>query len=206
MLTRGVLPAAAALRGRTSCRRRLEPARVLAGLVAAPALDAVAALGREQRAAMRGRRRRRDAARRLALRLAAVSSSRAARRAPTCAGSACRRADHVAPNAVDFRDLRRAVEAERATAALRERLGLDGCVFLYVGRLEREKGLDVLVEAMRDVPATLVLAGSGPLEPELRAGGAYVASSGSSTRDELVPWYAAADVLRRCRPARSRGA
>jgi glycosyltransferase involved in cell wall biosynthesis len=99
----------------------------------------------------------------------------------------------VAPNAIDFRVFAERVEAERADAgALRERLGLDGCVFLYAGRLEREKGLDVLVDAMKGVPGQLVLVGSGPLAPELRSRARVV---GQLTRDELVPWYAAADVL-----------
>jgi glycosyltransferase involved in cell wall biosynthesis len=102
-----------------------------------------------------------------------------------------------APNAVDHQIFAERVEAERADrAALRGRLGLDGCVFLYVGRFERVKGLDVLLRAMRDVPAHLVLIGSGPLEAELRrAAGERIRIVGQLTRDELVPWYAAADVF-----------
>ena len=80
----------------------------------------------------------------------------------------------------------------RIAPGLRERLGLEGCVFLYVGRLEREKGLDVLVEAMDGVRGEVVLVGSGPLELELRSRARVVGQLG---RDELVPWYAAADVL-----------
>ncbi len=99
----------------------------------------------------------------------------------------------VAPNAIDFGVFAERVEAERADRpGLRERLGLEGCVFLYVGRLEREKGLDVLVEAMDGVRGEVVLVGSGPLELELRSRARVVGQLG---RDELVPWYAAADVL-----------
>jgi glycosyltransferase involved in cell wall biosynthesis len=103
----------------------------------------------------------------------------------------------VAPNAVELRIFVERVDAERTDrAALCERLGLDGCVFLYVGRLDAEKGLDILLGAMRDVPGTLVLIGSGPLEPELRrSAGERVRLLGALARDELVPWYAAADVL-----------
>ena len=101
-----------------------------------------------------------------------------------------------APNAVDHSIFAERVDAERADrAALRERLGLDGCVLLYAGRFEHEKGLDVLMQAMRDVPATLVLAGSGPLEAELRDEAGRVRVVGQLTRDELVPWYAAADAF-----------
>ena len=102
-----------------------------------------------------------------------------------------------APNAVDHRVFRERVDEQRADrAALRTRLGLEGCVFLYVGRFERAKGLDVLLRAMTDVPGLLVLVGSGPLEPELqRASGERVRIVGQLTRDELVPWYAVADVL-----------
>jgi glycosyltransferase involved in cell wall biosynthesis len=102
-----------------------------------------------------------------------------------------------APNAVDVGIFAEQVAAARSQlAALREQLGLDGCVFLYVGRLEPEKGVDVLLEAMRDVAARLVVIGSGPLESELRAiAGDGVHFVGQLTRDELVPWYAAADAL-----------
>jgi glycosyltransferase involved in cell wall biosynthesis len=102
-----------------------------------------------------------------------------------------------APNAVDLGIFAEGVKAARADrASLRERLSLDGCVFLYVGRLEPEKGLDVLISAMRDVPGQLVLIGSGSLEPELRTtAGDAIRIVGQLSRDELVAWYAAADVL-----------
>jgi glycosyltransferase involved in cell wall biosynthesis len=98
----------------------------------------------------------------------------------------------VAPNAIDLR-----IFGKRADrTAVRERLGLDGCVFLYVGRLEVGKGVDVLVNAMREVRGTLVLIGSGLLEGELRASaGERVRVVGPLQRDELPPWYAAADVF-----------
>jgi glycosyltransferase involved in cell wall biosynthesis len=102
-----------------------------------------------------------------------------------------------APNAVDHGIFAERVEAERADrGALRERLGLDGCVFLYVGRLEHVKGVDVLLQAMVDVPGVLVLIGSGALEEDVRGmAGERIRVVGQLTRDELVPWYAAADVL-----------
>ncbi len=103
----------------------------------------------------------------------------------------------TAPNAVDFRVFAERVEAARAEReALRRRLGLDGWVVLYVGRLEHEKGLDVLLRAFRDVPGQLVLVGSGRLEDELRAAADdRVRFVAQLPRDDLAQWYAAADVL-----------
>jgi len=137
-------------------------------------------------------------ARRLALGLAAgfVVPGRASRAYLRGLGVADERIA-VAPNAVDLRIFAERVGAAHADrTALRERLGLDGCAFLYVGRFDAEKGLDVLLGAMRDVPGTLVLIGSGPLEGELRrSAGETVRVLGPLARDELVPWYVAADAL-----------
>jgi glycosyltransferase involved in cell wall biosynthesis len=132
-------------------------------------------------------------ARRAALRLAAgfVVPGSASREYLRGLGVAAERIA-VAPNAVDPRIFGERVDR----TAAREGLGLEGCVFLYVGRLDPEKGVDVLVSAMRDVPGTLVLIGSGPLEGELRAStGERVRVVGPLQRDELPPWYAAADVF-----------
>jgi glycosyltransferase involved in cell wall biosynthesis len=139
-----------------------------------------------------------ESLRRLALRLSSgfVVPGRASRAYLRRLGTADARIVE-APNAVDLDIFAERVEAARADrAALRERLALEGCVFLYVGRLEPEKGLDVLIRAMGDVPGQLVLIGSGSLEPELRAAaGEAIRIVGQLTRDELVPWYATADAL-----------
>lgn len=103
----------------------------------------------------------------------------------------------TAPNAVDSAIFGTQVEARRAEReAIRARLGLDGCVFLYVGRLDPEKGVDVLLKAMRDLPATLAVVGSGSQEGELRrAAPPNVLFTGWLERDDLVSWYAAADAF-----------
>jgi glycosyltransferase involved in cell wall biosynthesis len=103
----------------------------------------------------------------------------------------------VAPNAVDpsvfgTRVAERRVDRE----ALRARLGLTRPTVLSVGRLEHDKGMDVLVRAMRDVPADLVIVGGGSMENVLRReAGENVRFAGRLERDDLVDWYAAADVF-----------
>jgi glycosyltransferase involved in cell wall biosynthesis len=93
----------------------------------------------------------------------------------------------LAPNAVDTAVFARA-DVDRA--------GRDACTFLYVGRLDREKGLDTLLEAFRDVPGRLVLVGEGSELERLRASAdERVRFAGPKPRDELVAEYAAADVF-----------
>jgi glycosyltransferase involved in cell wall biosynthesis len=102
-----------------------------------------------------------------------------------------------APNAVDEEVFgRRVALAQREREQLRRRLGLDEPTFLYVGRLDEEKGVDILLEAVRDVPASLVVAGDGAQGEQLRqAASARVRFLGRLHRDELVAWYAAADAF-----------
>lgn len=104
----------------------------------------------------------------------------------------------TAPNAVDGR-LFASRRGDRD--ALRSEHGLTRTTILYVGRLSPEKGVDVLVEVARDLPADVVVAGSGPEESRLRASApSNVRFLGDVDRDELPCWYAAADVL--CLPSR----
>jgi glycosyltransferase involved in cell wall biosynthesis len=91
---------------------------------------------------------------------------------------------HVAPNAVDARIFDVVHEPH------------DGCVFLYVGRLDREKGLDVLLDAFADVPGELVLVGDGGEAESLRSRAPQrVTFAGAHGRDELPAYYARADVF-----------
>jgi glycosyltransferase involved in cell wall biosynthesis len=93
----------------------------------------------------------------------------------------------VAPNAVD---------TEIFARARVDRSGREGCTFLYVGRLDPEKGLDVLLRAFEEVPGRLVLAGSGTEEERLRAAaGERIEFLGPRDRDELPALYAEADVF-----------
>lgn len=87
--------------------------------------------------------------------------------------------------------------------SVRERLGVDGCVFLYVGRFWSGKGLFVLIDAFRQVRAanrdvSLLMIGDGPDEGELRR--AVGDLEGVAFRrfvqaPELPAYYAAADVF-----------
>jgi glycosyltransferase involved in cell wall biosynthesis len=102
-----------------------------------------------------------------------------------------------APNAVDIQIFGDAVaEARRDLAGLRNSLGLTRCTFLYVGRLDPEKGVDLLVEAFRTLAADLVIVGNGSESARLaRVTPANVRLVGRLERDDLVPWYAAADAF-----------
>jgi glycosyltransferase involved in cell wall biosynthesis len=103
-----------------------------------------------------------------------------------------------APQAVEA-ELFAAPVPEEERRALRERLGAtgDAPLALFVGRLEREKGLEVLLEAWRlaglGEGALLALAGEGPLRD--RAEGPGVRVLGYVPRLQLPALYAAADVL-----------
>jgi glycosyltransferase involved in cell wall biosynthesis len=88
-----------------------------------------------------------------------------------------------------------------ARAAARDRAGAapEGFLCLFVGRLEREKGIEFLLDAWRRADtgdgSALALAGEGPLRGAVEAAGAGVRALGRVTRTELPALYAAADAL-----------
>lgn len=96
--------------------------------------------------------------------------------------------------------LRRAAELRAAHGGRR--------IVLFIGRLVYYKGVDVLVRAMTDVDANLVLVGRGPLEASLRelasarGLGARASFLAPQADDELSAWYHAADVF--CLPSVAR--
>jgi len=90
------------------------------------------------------------------------------------------------------------------TPSLWEQFGVNGGVkFLYVGRIAREKNLDLLIEAFRRLgaeraEAVLILVGDGPQLSELRtrhAGDPRVVFTGALYGSELARAYASADVF-----------
>ena len=88
-----------------------------------------------------------------------------------------------------------AVSAEQFAAPVTPRRVADGFVLLFVGRLEREKGVELLLEAWRLASlgegATLALAGRGAIQP----GGKNVLTLGPIPREDLPALYAGADSL-----------
>ena len=91
----------------------------------------------------------------------------------------------VAPNAVDT-----------AIFGQASRTRTNGpCRIVAVARLSPEKGVDVLLQASKDLPAEVVVAGSGPEEGYLRhIAGPNVTFLGNVERDSLPQLYADADV------------
>lgn len=96
---------------------------------------------------------------------------------------------------------------EKRAVEIRERFNQRPLV-LFVGRLRYYKGLQFLVEAMPDVKAELVLAGTGPMEPELRQQALKLRVAdrihfpGDITDAEKLAYYFAADVF--CMPSHLR--
>jgi glycosyltransferase involved in cell wall biosynthesis len=74
-----------------------------------------------------------------------------------------------------------------------------GFLALFVGRLEKEKGVRVLLDAWREADlgeqAVLALAGEGPLRGDVAREPENVQALGFVPRDHLPALYAAADVL-----------
>lgn len=104
----------------------------------------------------------------------------------------------VIPNGVDLDAVTLAGAESRRSA--RAKLGLgDEPLAVCVGRLSRQKGQDVLLDAWREVrervgSAQLALVGSGPDEEVLRArAGAGVHFAGE--RSDVPDWLAAANVV-----------
>lgn len=100
----------------------------------------------------------------------------------------------VVPLGVDVRRFTPAGEAA-------PRRGSGAPTVLFVGRLRYYKGLHVLVEAMRQLDATLLIAGGGPEEGRLRAQvaaaglGGKVRFLGDVPEEEKPALYRAADVF-----------
>jgi lipopolysaccharide/colanic/teichoic acid biosynthesis glycosyltransferase len=76
-----------------------------------------------------------------------------------------------------------------------------GPVVLFVGRLVPYKGVDVLLRAMTNVPAALVIVGDGPLRAALAEQASTLGISdrvfflGALPEDTLARWYQDCDVL-----------
>jgi glycosyltransferase involved in cell wall biosynthesis len=107
----------------------------------------------------------------------------------------------VAPQAVSAEEFGKQISPELRTHA-RTMAGAPaegGFLALFVGRLEKEKGVRVLLDAWRRANlgegAVLALAGDGPLRGEAARAPRDVQALGFVPRDHLPALYAAADVL-----------
>src|SRR5262249_43009062 len=106
-----------------------------------------------------------------------------------------------APQAVSTEEFGKTISPElRAHArAMAGAPAEGGFLALFVGRLEKEKGVQVLLDAWHKAElgdgAVLALAGDGPLRGELAREPEDVQALGFVPRDHLPALYAAADVL-----------
>jgi rhamnosyl/mannosyltransferase len=124
--------------------------------------------------------------------------------------TAFRRKVGVLPLGIDLRPFRElAPEASRHRDQLRAEFGEP--LWLAVGRLVYYKGLEVALQALAEVPGTLLVVGTGPLEQSLRVRAAALGVAGRvvwrghTGEDELVGAYHAATALWFPSVARSEG-
>ncbi|MHB9150096.1 MAG: glycosyltransferase [Thermoleophilia bacterium] len=107
--------------------------------------------------------------------------------------------ERVIPFGIDPRPWASTAEVQRD--ARRLRAAYVGPITLFVGRLVSYKGVEVLLEAFRNVPGTLLLVGEGPLRPRLEAMAAdqrlagRVRFLGALTHPQLVAHLHASDVF-----------
>ena len=85
---------------------------------------------------------------------------------------------------------------DRAAARARLGIGNDERLVFAAARLHPVKNLPLLVDACRDADARLVITGDGPERRRLEAmGSSHVTLPGWLDIEEVVEWYAAADVV-----------
>jgi rhamnosyl/mannosyltransferase len=112
----------------------------------------------------------------------------------------------VIPYGIDIAQYRATEEVTRRATELRAQIGAP--LILFVGHLVYYKGVDVLLDAMRDVAAHAVIVGRGPLEAHLRARADALGISrrvhflGEVSEEELRALYHACDVF--CLPSTQR--
>lgn len=117
----------------------------------------------------------------------------------------------VIPFGIDgarFAEAAESAEARSRVAALKQAWG-ERPIVLAVGRLVSYKGFDVLIEAMKDLDATLVIVGSGPEEDRLKelasshaphpTSHAPVIFAGRLPEPDLIAAYHACDLF--CLPS-----
>jgi glycosyltransferase involved in cell wall biosynthesis len=108
---------------------------------------------------------------------------------------------HVIPLSVDLRKVKKLSEVEIVHARQRYGLGDREHAVLFAGRLVYYKGIQFLIDAVRDLDLKLLIAGEGPLRPALerqieeRGLGSKVRILGRVTDSELASLYSIADLF-----------
>ena len=109
---------------------------------------------------------------------------------------------HVIPYSIDTSPYEATPQVLQTAHALRMRYGGSRLIFA-LGRHVYYKGFEVLIRAMRNVPAVLLLGGEGPLTPELRRLAIDLAARvefiGAIPEELLPAYYHACDVF--CLPS-----
>lgn len=105
----------------------------------------------------------------------------------------------VVPFGIDVSYLQDARRSMAAAQAIRHQYGEP--LLLFVGRVVYYKGLDVLLKAMHEIPARLLIVGDGPLRPQFEQ---VVQQDGLKTKvvwlgerplEELAAFYRACDIF-----------
>ncbi len=100
----------------------------------------------------------------------------------------------VVPLGIDINSFKKTREIEKKAAAIKKRYGKK--IVLFVGRLIYYKGVEVLIQAMKDVDAVLLIIGKGALEKELKAKAKGIRNIHFLGRvEDIVAYYYAADVF-----------
>lgn len=105
----------------------------------------------------------------------------------------------VVPFGIDLDRFRERSEVKVRAAALREQFGSP--LILFVGRLVYYKGVDVLIDAMTGIPATLLIAGDGPMRWKWEEAARHLNGStsirflGEVSEPDLAALYHASEML-----------
>ncbi len=86
--------------------------------------------------------------------------------------------------------------AKRDGVKLKQELGLSGTVVLSVGRLVPWKGNDILIEALKGLDVTAVIAGDGPERVRLeKLATSKIIFTGNLNRDQVLKYLPTSDVF-----------
>jgi len=105
----------------------------------------------------------------------------------------------VVPSGIDLEKFKLTPEIQKKSEEIRKKFSSP--LVLFVGRLIYYKGVEFLIEAFKDIPAQLVIVGSGPLDKKLKI---LVKNLGLSEKihfvgkllsKELISYYYASDIF-----------